>query len=1000
MFDDKAQVFRKECARSMSLMDKIYEPKVRRNRSALQASLVACIAVSALQLIAGFLYILKYDPDLESVVGAACILVMIPASLSIFASGALALAISVWGSSTEAMRVSRRDESMTDLERALLSDEEDENGNDDGDSISKRQDGQRIKPSTSPSSCCGRIFLLKLALLVHFIINCAIVVISLIVSCVVISFWHNIVSHSHHHDHWIRSLIFWIVETGSIGFHTLSIWASVKFCWTSQKSVAKRLLITANVFVLGIATSILVMNHEFELYHIKSRQWLNSHDKLRIGTNVCACILIVKAVAGFGTAMMTFSRMGDKFLSSTSMPLPYLCFEYAVYVVTLCFTALNLVFFIYLLMREGPAYDDAVASVGANALVGLLVFIATYLEQRAYSYLLNPNLPSGYAVEEIDLRTTPRDVKKTWASMIDRTMGLDHIGAWDGNGALALMEMYQSNPCDLMTTAVLRVYEQGDSASEDEEENGKVGATMSDNVSPSCDAGATKRPADDHCAGDVEEGGIRYLHDDVDRTTIAIIFVTVVERFDLTQYVKVPYLQGALHWLFGSRSYLPLLTLRFGLVGFQWPFHSGVFLCRKPCRDATTYMTPRTKDRFDDYTDDCNTDVNFSTVAGSMITRMSRVLRAAVEWNDSLRGGSRCTVLMLPSYVTQLEAYAFDSSTFLNTCVGPSSIADLRYYRGLRKEDDQSSDTSTKKKKKKKKRVDPYDIFRRHAISKGQRRPHEKHFAKKGGNISISQNFEDFDKNFDSVMHGLWQQIASKRTGQGEAATLLEAGPKLFAALASMRDESQQFRSVFGLRVNGVPAASAVLFRFPKAGLLTSDIQGLRHDIARPARGYFVMLARAIRLAVENDMRWVDMGPTTSEPKVSAGCRLVECRCGYHTRSIFLRAAMKQGAKKFAESQESDVNSRNEAMMLYDEESFQIGLLEGVPSLRKQYKIAPVSLAQTTQTKWRADEEAERIRKEKRALEKKRWKAKKKAEKKKMKEKKMKMERASKSAGN
>ena len=96
------------------------------------------------------------------------------------------------------------------------------------------------------------------------------------------------------------------------------------------------------------------MNHYFKLYHVHDiHVWLNRHTSVRIGMQVCAVLMFIKAIMGFATTLLTFSSMKDKFLSSTSMPLPYLIFEYFIQVLTFFFTALALTLFTLLMLEEG-----------------------------------------------------------------------------------------------------------------------------------------------------------------------------------------------------------------------------------------------------------------------------------------------------------------------------------------------------------------------------------------------------------------------------------------------------------------------------------------------------------------------------------------------------------------------------------------------------------------------------------------------------------------------
>ena len=214
--------------------------------------------------------------------------------------------------------------------------------------------------------------------------------------------------------------------------------------------------------------------------------------------------------------------------------------------------------------------------------------------------------------------------------------------------------------------------------------------------------------------------------------------------------------------------------------------------------------------------------------------------------------------------------------------------------------------------------------------------------------------------------------------GQGEAATLLTPKAKMFEMLS--KELNPRCRSLLGLKLkNNVPIGSAILFRFEKSGLLTSDIQGLNHALARAEKGYFVMLYAAIRHAIECKMRWVDMGPTTAQPKLDSGCSAVSTRGGYHTRSILLRAALKRGANDFRKTNQS--GSRSNSDMKYDEECFQPGLLDDIPTLRNRYEVSEVSLVKLVHEQWERqdrieDEKAEKMRKKK--AEKKRLKAEKK----------------------
>ena len=95
--------------------------------------------------------------------------------------------------------------------------------------------------------------------------------------------------------------------------------------------------------------------------------------------------------------------------------------------------------------------------------------------------------------------------------------------------------------------------------------------------------------------------------------------------------------------------------------------------------------------------------------------------------------------------------------------------------------------------------------------------------------------------------------------GQGEAATLLTPKAKMFEMLS--KELNPRCRSLLGLKLKNDVPIEVQFFRFEKSGLLTSDIQGLNHDLARAEKGYFVMLYAAIRHAIECKMRWSTWDP-------------------------------------------------------------------------------------------------------------------------------------------
>ena len=193
----------------------------------------------------------------------------------------------------------------------------------------------------------------------------------------------------------------------------------------------------------------------------------------------------------------------------------------------------------------------------------------------------------------------------------------------------------------------------------------------------------------------------------------------------------------------------------------------------------------------------------------------------------------------------------------------------------------------------------------------------------------MEENWSAFSPVAGEKLYHTWLNIAKKRTGQGEVATLVEPISSFFDDISSVL--SSPFRRLFALTVprsfaETVPApadetpedkaartvlgdreivGSGVVFQFPRAGLMTSDIQGLTHHLARPCAAYFVMMQKCVMMAQEAGYRWVDFGPTTEDPKIDVGARRVPCFSGYHTRSMLMKTMIKQGTEDFRRSQEA-----------------------------------------------------------------------------------------------
>jgi len=622
--------------------------------------------------------------------------------------------------------------------------------------------------------------------------NCVSMCMTLILlfgTMIAIIFWTRI-KDAHNTSHYVMFTAS-LMASGAAEFYALM--AKLSFLQVTKKDRNKMLLLASNLLLFAMGITLISMNSSLVSDH---NMWMFH------GMNAVGILCCISSVFGVLITAVSHSALSTAFLSSTALPIPYLLIEMFTLGTSFTFTFGNLWLAVVVEVRAGQRY--LLTGLELNAAVGFVVCIVTFLIHSAYDEILNPRLPSAYVAEEVDVEDLDEETAKKWGDKINAGFGTRYIGAWDGHAAVSLMRTYANmltggaeSPIPHTKGIILRI----------------------------------GRPVED-----VEFGG-----DD----SVAYVFVTVVEKFDLTRYVP-GILGSVLGVLFGANGFLPILSLRWGLVGFQYPFHSGIFLVKS---DQPKYD-------------------------------MVMVQRAIVNWKDT--SGINCHVLMSPCYATQLDSQAFEEAHFLNLQVGPSVVVDLRRYHGLK-----------------------YKEFQRVALKKGNRRNHHGFFQKKGGTVHVSRDFRDFDEEYAEVSSRLVQLTAQQRISRGESAVLVPVLPPLMQAICE--EHKSEYRRIFGIRVQGDPAGTAVLFEFPAAKLITSDMQGLRHEVARPTKAYFAMLSLTVEKALEEGCDFVDFGPTTLEPKMDVGGRLIECRAGYHTRSMILRSLLKRGVEKFRSQQEEQV---------------------------------------------------------------------------------------------
>jgi hypothetical protein len=252
------------------------------------------------------------------------------------------------------------------------------------------------------------------------------------------------------------------------------------------------------------------------------------------------------------------------------------------------------------------------------------------------------------------------------------------------------------------------------------------------------------------------------------------------------------------------------------------------------------------------------------------IARNAAVLRAIAEWNDQRPRKERCTVLLNPTYQHGDGERAIALSGWTPTPLPPSRVIDLRSYKN--------------------KTVAEY-------LKAIKYRDQEGNFKKANGEVLESTDFTD--DQCAEVMR-LWHQIAEKRTGECETAVLATPDEGMLMQLSG---GSKGDRSLLFLRAEGKTIASRVLFRL--GDTITSDLQGLDYELARPLKAYFVMMQHTIAIALKEGKSFVDFGPTTPKPKLDIGCTSVGITGAMYALSPWLRAVIRIAASKVKEGMQA-----------------------------------------------------------------------------------------------
>ena len=245
------------------------------------------------------------------------------------------------------------------------------------------------------------------------------------------------------------------------------------------------------------------------------------------------------------------------------------------------------------------------------------------------------------------------------------------------------------------------------------------------------------------------------------------------------------------------------------------------------------------------------------------VARSAAVLRAIAAWNRKQPPAQRCAVLLDPTYRHEVAERAITPGGWQRMPLPASHIVDLRSHKGQT--------------------LAEY----LHAV---RYRDQESAFRRAGGEV-VEVDCSAFGPGDCADAMRLWRQIADKRTADGQTAVLATPDERFLATLGERGKCSLMF-----LRVGGQAVASCVLFHL--GDTLTSDLQGLDYERARPLKAYFVMMQHVIAVALRDGYSFVDFGPTTAKPKLDIGCKSVPLIGAMHAISPVISLAMRVAAVK------------------------------------------------------------------------------------------------------
>lgn len=536
--------------------------------------------------------------------------------------------------------------------------------------------------------------------------------------------------------------------------------------------------------------------------------------------------LIVQSISGFLIAAIINEE--NRLTYMIGQLVSYYCI-YGVLMVLFMFSALMVTAAIYNQNSNAlPLSNSILLGCNVACAVGLL-FIAWHFRRR---------LPPAFQVEEYDISKLSPFQLEGFAILMERNF--KYNGGISGKAAISLIKSYLA--CDLpgMRTKLIRTYNTNKSNPSklwdtlDEEDilfrtRSRVtsdSATYIENdpfdvqsYKPLLKNQLKKLQKKDKNKNKKEAASLELLAEnsqefyDVLCNTESITLLTIIDKYDLSLYIPAKLGGKVLNKYFGADSKLPLLCIRFGLLGFHWPFRRSTFYCSPPKKP---------------------------------VARAGAVLYALSKWNSNLPRSERCRVLLDPTFKTPDTEKVLAVSGWYTAPIPNGHIIDLRPYT--------------------KKTPEQYFKLVKYRV---QVQP----FKQDKGEVIYIDNplVEDCD-----LLMERWGDIYKRREQGGQSSYLINPTTNFVYSMVSFESgehNANDDRSLMFLKVGDEYIASCIIFRLGKT--ITSDIQGLNGEISKKYKAYFVMMQEVIKLAFAEGKEFVDFGPTTEQPKVDIGCSIV-----------------------------------------------------------------------------------------------------------------------------